>query len=82
MLKNAILQVGGKNWLVREAVSEAAAQSAIAMARVTGSVGSKDYVNDQVTADVVRLHPDGRECLPYGEFGADHSALVAATVSA
>ncbi len=77
MLKNEILNVGGTNWLVREAVSEEAARNCIASARVMGSIGGKDSVNGTVTADVVRLNDDGTECLPYGEKGGtDHSKLV------
>ena len=73
---NKILKINDTNWLIREAVSEEAARNCIAMARVTGSVGGKDKVNDRVIADVVRLHPDGRECLPYGEKGTDRSYLI------
>lgn len=81
MLKNEILNVDGTNWLVREAVSEEAARNTIASARVMGSVGGKDTNTgtdgvSKVLADVVRLHPDGCECLPYGEKGTDYSALV------
>lgn len=81
MLKNEIIEVDGTNWLVREATSHGEAMHSISMARVTGSVGSKarEHRNgvEVVTADVVRLHPDGRECLPYGEKGTDQSALLA-----
>jgi hypothetical protein len=82
MLKNQVLNVDGKNWLVREAVTEGVARSTIAHARVTGSIGGKDSTTDTngvttVLADVVRLNDDNTECLPYGEKGGtDHSALV------
>lgn|GEM_PF-3722748 len=81
MLKKEILNVDGTNWLVHEAVSEEAARNTIASARVMGSVGGKDTNTgtdgvSKVLADVVRLHPDGCECLPYGEKGTNYSALV------
>lgn len=65
---NEIVEVGGQRWKVREAVSMEAAHEAIAMARCTGSVGSR-HVRDQtrcggtmfVEADVVRLNDDGTE---------------------
>lgn len=81
-MKNKILNVSGTNWLIREAVDEEAALSCIAMARVTGSVGGKDFVNEKIYADVVRLHDDGHECLPYGEKGIDYSYLLADGVQA
>lgn len=78
MLKNEILNVNGTNWLVREAVSVEAANSAIAMARASGSIASVSGENGVTLADVVRLNDDGTEALPYGEKGGtDHSALVA-----
>jgi hypothetical protein len=78
MLKNEILNIDGKNWLVREATTEEAARNTIAHARVTGSIGSKDVLNGVTTADVVRLNDDNTEALAYGEpGGTDHSALVA-----
>lgn len=82
-MKNEVVTVSGTNWLVREAVSLEAAASAIAMARCNGSVGSRETAitggfDLTVIADVVKLHPDGHECLPYGAKGEDYSALVAA----
>jgi len=77
MLKNEVLNVDGKNWLIREAVSVEHARNTIASARVMGSIGGKDSVNGVLVADVVRLNDDNTECLPYGEKGGtDHSALV------
>lgn len=71
-MENQIIEVGGSNWLVRRAVSMDAALDAIAMARVTGSVGSRHEIDDtacggsaRVTADVVRLNAYGTECKPY-----------------
>jgi hypothetical protein len=62
----------GRRWGVREAVSVFAAYNAIAMARVSGSVGSKHltdrtYVGGGVTvdADVVQLNSDNTERQPY-----------------
>lgn len=87
MLKNEILNVDGKNWLVREAVSAEAARNTIASARVMGSIGGKDSATGtdgvpKVLADVVSLNDDGTECLPYGEKGStDHSALVELAVT-
>lgn len=85
MLKNEVLNVDGTNWLVREAITRDVALETIGAARCIGSVGAKQSSHhggeEIVDADVVRLHDDGRECLPYGEFGADHSALVAAASS-
>lgn len=80
LVLNKVINVAGFNWLIREAVSEDAALDCIAMARVTGSVGGKKIVNDTVFADVVRLHADGHECLPYGEKGVDYSYLLADAV--
>lgn len=73
-MKNVIIEVGNSRWLVREAVSEEAARNAIAMARVSGSVGARDvldksYVNGAITvqADVVQINSDGTERQPYTE---------------
>jgi hypothetical protein len=61
-LKNQTLEVGGQSWLVREARSHEDAMNAIAMARVTGSVGNTDILDNtacggskKVLADVVRV---------------------------
>jgi hypothetical protein len=66
MLKNEEIEVDGTKWKIREAVSIKEAESAIAMARVSGSVGSKHVEQrngvDTILADVVRLHADGSEC--------------------
>lgn len=71
-MNKQIIEVGGSKWLVREAESMDAALNAIAMARVTGSIGSKHQVDDtacggsiRVTADVCRLNADGTERKPY-----------------
>lgn len=62
----------GNRWKVREAVSLRAACSEIAMARVTGSVGSTSYINalhigstKRCQASVVRVHSDFTEQQPY-----------------
>jgi hypothetical protein len=71
-LENVILEVGGARWKVREAKSEKAAMSAIATARVGGSVGAKNTLDETllglgitVLADVVRINSDGTEVKPY-----------------
>ncbi len=64
-MKNIIINVDSGKWLVREAYSMDDALNAVAMARCTGSVGSKNLVNDKVVADVVRLNDDGTERKPY-----------------
>lgn len=73
-MENVVLSVGGRDWLVREAVSEEAVLNAIASARCSGSVGSKStlnrtYVGGGITvlADVVVLNSDGTERQPYQE---------------
>ena len=75
-MKNEILEVGGRRWLVREAVNEEAALNAIASARCMGSVGQKDLQsewhdgkiqNERVIADVVQVNSDGTERQPYTE---------------
>lgn len=71
-LKNEIIEVDGKQWMVRQAVSREAALSEIAMARVTGSVGGKSTLTRggvaAVQADVVRLNSDGTETQPYSGY--------------
>ena len=64
-MQNKMIEVTGSRWLVREARSIEDALNAISHARVTGSVGSKTIVNDEVTADVVRVNSDGSERKPY-----------------
>lgn len=86
MLKNEVLNIDGRNWFVREAVSEESARNAIVTARVSGSIGAKETVNNDgdviVLADVVRLNDDGTECLPYGEKGGtDRSVYVELAVT-
>jgi len=54
-MKNEILEVCGSKWLVRDAVSREEAENAIDFARVRGSVGNKNCLNDAVLADVTRL---------------------------
>jgi hypothetical protein len=62
----------GRRWKVREAVSLKAACNAIAHARVTGSVGATDTLDQTysgggvtVLADVVQINSDGTERQPY-----------------
>lgn len=67
----------GRRWKVREAVSLNAACDAINMARVTGSIGSKNVRTDaiigrsrnewptKVMADVIQINSDNTECQPY-----------------
>lgn len=65
-MRNEIIEdATGRRWKVREAVSLAAAEEAIAYAKVSGSVGSKHLCNGEVTADVVEINSDGSECQPY-----------------
>jgi hypothetical protein len=73
-MKNVIIEVGATRWLVREAVSEDEALSAIAMARVSGSVGAKNtfnetYVGGKITvlADVVQINSDNTVRQPHTE---------------
>lgn len=62
-MKNETIEVGGDKWLVREATSLDQAEYAIAMARCSGSVGSRHIeINggvETITADVIRLNADG-----------------------
>lgn len=74
MLKNVVLEVAGRNWKVREAVSEEKALEAITSARVSGSIGAKlirdrTYVGGTrfTEADVVQINSDGTERRPYTE---------------
>lgn len=62
----------GNRWKVREASSIKAACNAIASARVSGSIGAKDILDEtlcggskKVLADVVRVHSDYTEQKPY-----------------
>lgn len=62
----------GQRWKIREAVSLNAALNCIAHAKVSGSVGSKDTLNQTyvgggitVLADVVQINSDGTERKPY-----------------
>lgn len=72
-MKNIVLfDSSDAPWLVREAVSVAEAENAIAWARVSGSIGSKNVVNNtyvgggiEVLADVIALNSDGTERKPY-----------------
>jgi len=74
MLKNEIIECGGRRWLVREAKTRDAALSAIASARCTGSIGER-VTHDkrlcggsvEVYADVVQINSDGSERKPYSE---------------
>ncbi len=69
-MKNEIISVDSSKWLVREAKSMNDALNAVAMARCTGSVGSKQIEEyngaKTILADVVRLNDDGTERKPYG----------------
>jgi len=74
MIKNEILEVGGRRWLVKEAANKDAALDAIASARCSGSVGQKDMVDStrcggtiETLADVVQINSDGTERQPYTE---------------
>lgn len=71
-IENAILEINGQKWLVREARSEEDARNTIAEARCTGSIGQKDVLDETriggkivVMANVVRLNSDGTECKPW-----------------
>lgn len=71
-MENVILEVGGRRWKIREAVTEEAALNAIASARVSGSIGSKHTLDETdigggitVLADVVQINSDGTERQPY-----------------
>lgn len=60
----------GQRWKVRSATSLHNALSAIASAKVTGSVGSSTTLRDvdgciTVLADVVQVNSDGSERKPY-----------------
>lgn len=63
-MRNETIMVDGQRWKVREARTRWDAEDAIAMARVTGSVGSRQLENGIVVADVVRLNVDGSEVQP------------------
>jgi len=74
MIKNEILEVGGRRWLIKEAASKEAALDAIASARCSGSVGQKDMIDRtrcggtiETIADVVQINSDGTERHPYTE---------------
>lgn len=70
-IRNEIVEIDGRRWKIREAISMEAARDAINMARATGSVGSR-HLRDQtacggtkfVEADVVALNDDGTERQP------------------
>ena len=74
MMKDEILDVGGRRWKVREAKTREDAMSAIASARCCGSVGER-VTHDkrlcgggiEVRADVVQINSDGTERKPYTE---------------
>jgi hypothetical protein len=62
----------GRRWRVREAKSLACAVNAVHHAMVTGSIGSKDVVDEtliggrvRVLADVALIHSDGSDVKPY-----------------
>ena len=75
-MKNSIanlrIKASGTRWLIREATSIEAACRAIAEARVSGSIGQKDILDERlmggdlvVQADVVKLNSDNTERQPY-----------------
>lgn len=72
-LKNEIIEVAGRRWKVREALTREDALDAIASARCSGSVGAR-HTHDKtlcgggvvVLADVVQLNDDGTERQPAG----------------
>jgi len=71
---NQTVEVDGRNWLIRDARSMEDALNAIAHARVSGSVGAKDTLDQTacgggitVLADVHVLNSDGTERQPYTE---------------
>ena len=71
-MENVILEIGGRRWLVREAISEEMALNAIASARCTGSIGcTRKRVDvdglETVEASVVQINSDGSERQPYTE---------------
>lgn len=66
------VRLNDSRWKVREARSLADALNAIVHARVTGSVGAKDTLNETYTgggitvlADVVQANSDNTERQPY-----------------
>ena len=72
MLKNEIIEIGGRRWLVKQAVSREAALDAIASARCSGSIGQTDIVDKtliggakEILAEVVQINSDGTERRPY-----------------
>lgn len=74
MIKNEIVEVGGRRWKIREAKTMEHALGAIASARVSGSVGSSSTLNETymgggitVLASVVQINSDGTERQPYTE---------------
>lgn len=63
-----------RRWKIREAVSLEAAMIAITSARVSGSIGAKNTLNETfiggditVLADVVQVNSDNTERTPYTE---------------
>lgn len=74
MIKDKIVEVAGRRWKIREAVSMEKALSAISFARCSGSVGSKSVVDSTrcgggivVEASVVQINSDDTERQPYTE---------------
>lgn len=73
-MKNEIIEISGRRWLVKQAVSREAALNAIASARCSGSVGQTDIVDKTfigggktILAEVVQINSDGSERKPYTE---------------
>lgn len=76
MIKDLIIRINGddRRWKIREAISLKAAVSAISGARVTGSIGQKNTLNETYTgggitvlADVIQVNSDNTERQPYVE---------------
>lgn len=73
-MQNEIIEIGGRRWLVKQAVSREAALDAIASARCSGSVGQTDIEDKtfvgggkRILAEVVQINSDGSERKPYTE---------------
>jgi len=64
-MKNEILHIRNEHWLIRKAVSYDAAINEINIAKVSGSIGGKSFVNGNLIADVVQLNSDGSERKAY-----------------
>ena len=73
-IKNKIITIGGRNWLIREASTMKNAEDCIFHAMATGSVGGRDIQQEVdanykptssiILADVQSLNADGSERQP------------------